>query len=68
MIKCYTCKEETEDFELSENGNEVCNDCINDNCERCLERPMEVEVRNSYWCSDCYSGAIDDAYEYYQDR
>lgn len=67
--KCDRCDEYTETSYYEEH--QLCFNCENEACGNCYypNSDMEVELPNGgYVCADCYSGMIDDAYEYMSDR
>lgn len=71
MELCDFCKEYHREGDLldTNRGRLVCEDCATDRCSNCLDGQCEVETRSGeYICSDCYSGMIDDAYEYEIDQ
>lgn len=70
LEECNHCKEDYNPDDMLETGkgNYCCEECSYDFCTQCLEGEPEVEYKDDYICSDCYSGHIDNAYEYYRDR
>lgn len=70
MNQCVHCKQLFEENRLYEtgSGDMCCEDCAYTHCSTCLEGSCEIENSyGEYICGDCYSGAIDDAYEIYRE-
>lgn len=64
---CEFCKEGELTEYQTHKERWICEDCWSNRCSKCGDGECEVEFRDDYICTDCYSGEVDNAYESMRD-